>query len=68
MHFAGKFAIKEAVIKSMNKQISFLDIEITYSDSKPTVKLSDKYGKYEFLVSVSHEQQFAIAIVICVLV
>ena len=35
--FAGKFAIKESVIKSIPKKITFLDILIDYSDSKPVV-------------------------------
>ena len=34
-HFAGKFAIKEAVIKSIKEKIEFLDILIDYSNFKP---------------------------------
>lgn len=64
-HFAGKFAIKEAIKKSIKKQVSFLDIKISYSNSKPIVKLlDDKLGNYVFLVSVSHEKEFAIAVVV----
>ena len=61
--FAAKFAIKESVIKSINKQISFLDILTDHLNSKPTVKLLH-YPSYNFLVSVSHEQSIAIAVVI----
>jgi len=61
--FATKFAIKESVIKSINKQISFLDILTDHLDSKPTVILLNDYS-YNFLVSVSHEKLYAIAVVI----
>lgn len=62
-HFAGKFAIKEAVKKSISEKISMLDIETYYIKSKPHVRLiSNK--KYVFRVSVSHENNIAIAIVI----
>ena len=64
-HFAGKFAIKEATIKSIQEKISILDIETVHSRSKPEVRIKGKVGKkYNFLVSVSHEKQFAIAVVI----
>ena len=64
-HFAGKFAIKEAVKKSINEKISLLDIETSHSDSKPYVKLRGKnVTKYKFLTSISHEKKFAIGLVI----
>ena len=63
-HFAGKFAIKEATIKAINEKISFSDIEIFYKNSKPQLKLKNLNSKYSFLVSVSHEKDYAIAIVI----
>ena len=61
--FASKFAIKEAVIKSINKKIDFLDILTDYSNSKPTVLLQND-NSYNFLVSTSHEKSYAIATVI----
>jgi phosphopantetheine--protein transferase-like protein len=62
--FAGKFAVKEAVIKSISGKISFLDIETLHSNDKPIVKLRNKKQKYNFLVSISHEKNFAISVVI----
>ena len=63
--FAGKFAIKEAVIKSIHEKISFLDIETSHSNAKPIVKLKNSLQKkYQFLVSVSHEKKFAVGVVI----
>tara|TARA_B110000014_G_C20042753_1_gene542061 strand:+ start:536 stop:892 length:357 start_codon:yes stop_codon:yes gene_type:complete len=62
-HFAGKFAIKESVKKSISKNINFLDIETYHLNSKPQVKLKNIFG-YDFLVSNSHEKEFAIATVI----
>jgi holo-[acyl-carrier protein] synthase len=64
-HFAGKFAIKEAVKKSINEKIALLDIETSHSGSKPSVKLRGKNAtKYKFLVSISHEKKFAVGLVI----
>lgn len=64
-HFAGKFAIKEATIKSISEKISILDVETFHSGLKPEVRIKCKLKKkYNFLVSVSHEKQFAIAVVI----
>ncbi len=63
--FAGKFAIKEAVIKSIRGKIHFLDIETSHSNSKPVIKLrSTLKKKYRFLISISHEKKFAIGVVI----
>ena len=64
-HFGGKFAIKEAVIKSIPEQISLLDIETFHLNSKPKVKLRGNIGrKYVFLVSVSHQKKYAIGVVV----
>jgi holo-[acyl-carrier protein] synthase len=63
-HFAGKFALKESVIKSIRSKISFLDIQTSSSKSGPAVKLKNKLTKYSFLCSISHEKKFAIAVVI----
>ena len=63
--FAAKFAIKEAVIKSIYEKIHFIDIEIIYKNAKPGIKLRNSLQKkYNFLVSVSHEKNLAVAIVI----
>ena len=61
--FAGKFAIKESVIKSVSKKITFLDILIDYSDSKPIVTIIDD-SSYSFLVSLTHEESHAVSVVI----
>ncbi len=62
-HFAGKFAIKEAVKKSIKEQISFKEIITDHKKSKPSIIL-EKRLNYRFSVSVSHERDFAIAMVI----
>ena len=61
--FAGKFAIKESVIKSIPKKITFLDILIDYSDSKPVVTLIND-SSFSFLVSLTHEKLYAVSVVI----
>jgi holo-[acyl-carrier protein] synthase len=63
IHFSGKFAMKEAVKKSVHQRINFLDIETYHANSKPRIKLKNK-PNYNFLVSLSHEKEFAVAVVI----
>ena len=64
-HFAGKFAIKEAVQKSIQEPISALNIEISSRDSKPFVKIKGlKRKKYRFQVSISHAKKIAVGVVI----
>ena len=62
--FAGKFALKEALIKSINKNIHFSKIETSHLKSKPTIKLIGSKEKYNFLVSLSHENNYAVAVVL----
>ena len=62
--FAGKFAIKEAVIKSISEKIRFLDIETSHLKSKPIVRIKKSREKYNFIASLSHENDFAVAVVI----
>jgi len=63
-HFAGKFALKEAVKKSINENICISKIETSHKQSKPIVRLLDSKKNYVFRASVSHEKDYAIAIVI----
>jgi len=63
-HFAGKFALKEAVQKSIHKDLVFNKIETFYSNSKPKIRLHNSKEKYQFISSISHENKFAIAITI----
>ena len=64
-HFAGKFALKESVIKSIDDKISFLDIQTSNSKHGPIVRLvGKKFKEYSLLCSISHEKKFAVAVVI----
>ena len=63
-HFAGKFALKEAVKKSINEPIHVLKIETFHKESKPSIKLINSTNNYIFKASISHEKNIAIAIVI----
>tara|TARA_B110000014_G_scaffold259639_1_gene247818 strand:+ start:3117 stop:3470 length:354 start_codon:yes stop_codon:yes gene_type:complete len=62
--FAGKFALKEALIKSIHKKIDFSQIETFYINSKPNIKILDSKENYHFLASLSHENNLAVAVVI----
>ena len=62
--FAAKFALKEALIKSIHKKIFFSEIETSYSDSTPIVKILNSEQNYRFLASLSHENGIAVAVVI----
>ena len=64
-HFSGKFAVKEALIKSISEKISLREINTLYKNSKPIVKVKKPLDKkYNFIISISHESDFAIAVVI----
>ena len=62
-HFAAKFAIKEAVIKSITIRIAMKSILTSHNSKKPVI-ITRRSLPYHFLVSVSHEKDYAIAIVI----
>jgi holo-[acyl-carrier-protein] synthase len=61
-HFAGKFAIKEAVKKAISDDIALANIQTRHENSKPIVSI--KGETHSFLVSVSHEHDIAVAVVI----
>ena len=67
-HFAGKFALKEAVKKSINENIYISKIITSHKKSKPNIKLLNSKKKYIFRASISHEKDYAIAIVISELI
>lgn len=72
-HFAARFSAKEAIVKSLGtglrQGISWLDIEIKKDEQgKPLVSLSPKLNQQfddpEFLLSISHSQEYATAVAI----
>ncbi len=64
-HFAGKFAIKESVIKAVLDKIPLKNICVSNSKNKPRIKINGRLNKkYDFIVSISHEKEFAVGIVI----
>ena len=73
-HYAGRFAVKEAVTKAFGTGISaaigWLDVEVVRDERSgaPSVRLSDKAerlararGAEEVLVSLSHTRTYAVA-------
>jgi len=67
-HFAAKFALKEAVKKSIANNIFISQIETSYRKSKPFIKLDGIKQHYNFRASLSHENDCAIAMVISELI
>ena len=63
-HFAGKFAVKECVRKCIGKNVRFIDIITSHKNSGPQVMIKNK-PEYDFRVSISHEKNIAIAVVVC---
>ena len=58
---SGRFAAKEAIKKTLKERVDFNEIEILYDeDSKPIAK----YKNYNFSVSISHEENYTVAIAI----
>ena len=63
-HFAGKFALKEAVQKSIQENVVLKKIETYHINSKPEIKIKNQEKKYDFITSISHEKKYAIAIAV----
>ena len=60
-HFTARFCAKEAFIKALNNDIkSYKSIEIEAKNKKPLLRWKGK----SFLVSMSHDKEKAIAVVI----
>lgn len=55
---AGRFAAKEAILKSLDKEINFSSIEILFNENgKPICNMDG----YKIHISISHEKEYAIA-------
>jgi holo-[acyl-carrier protein] synthase len=72
LHFAGRFASKEAYSKSIgtgiSKDFKWKDIEILNDErGKPyIVHLAENdYSKYKYHISISHTDEYACAVVTC---
>ncbi len=72
LHFAGRFAAKEAYSKSIgtgiSKNFGWRDIEILNDEKgKPYIqhKTENNYSKLIFNVSISHTDEYACAVVVC---
>lgn len=65
---AVKFAAKEAVKKCIEENLKFRTIEVlSKKNSAPFVEILDSEinERYNFSVSLSHEEDFAVAVCIC---
>lgn len=73
LHFAGRFAAKEALVKALRRRggIKWKEIEIGERGNIPEIKLrggakeiARRQGVEELWVSISHEGEYAVAIVV----
>lgn len=62
--FAGKYAVKDATVKALDKKIPLKSIITKHQNSKPIVSVIN-LSNFIFSVSLSHENNYAIAIVLC---
>lgn len=72
VHFAGRFASKEAYSKAIGTGISknfrWKDIEILNDErGKPYIRhtVENQYSKLKFEISISHTRNYGCAVVIC---
>ena len=72
LHFAGRFASKEAYSKSIgtgiSKDFGWKDIEILNDvRGKPYINhiKESEYSKYHFEISISHTKEYGCAVVVC---
>lgn len=72
LHFAGRFASKEAYSKAIGtgvgKEFSWKDIEIINNEKgKPYIVhiKENEYSKLKFEISISHTEAYACAVVSC---
>jgi len=72
LHFAGRFASKEAYSKSIgtgiSKDFGWKDIEILNDErGKPYIRhtVENRFSGYKFHISISHTDEYASAVVIC---
>ncbi|WP_434325369.1 holo-ACP synthase [Mycoplasma capricolum] len=56
---AGRWAIKEAIIKTLDQPISMNKIDIEYINDKPVIKNQELQN---ILISISHEKKYAVGI------
>ena len=64
LYWFGANMTHYCIAKSIQDKIGFSQIEISYINSKPIVKIKKIKKKYKFIISISHENNFAIAVVI----
>lgn len=62
-HLAGRFAVKEAVMKALGVPLAFKDIEVSYMPSgRPIVRVVGHNGPID--ISITHTDAFAAAVAV----
>ena len=68
-HLAGRFAVKESVIKAIGKKIPWKSIEVSSEpNGRPYVTVDGDYGRdisgEKFSISITHLENYALAIAV----
>ncbi|AEM68855.1 4'-phosphopantetheinyl transferase superfamily protein [Mycoplasma putrefaciens] len=58
---SGRWAVKEAIIKTLDTPVSMSKIEISYIDSKPIILNAELQN---IAISISHEKKFSVGLAI----
>jgi len=66
-HLAGIFAAKEAFFKALKRSPEFLAVEVSKVNGKPAISYAGGEKISSIDVSISHEQEYAIASVVMLL-
>ena len=67
-HLAGIFAAKEAFFKALEMNPKWLNIEVNYKENgKPYLNLLHEYGISKMDLSISHDNDYAVASVVLLL-
>lgn len=64
-HLAGIFAAKEAFFKALEMSPKWLNVEVNYKENgKPYLTLLQDYGISKMDLSISHDNDYAVASVV----
>jgi len=65
LHYAARFAAKEAVIKAVGRRVPFKDIEVVRGEGgRPLLHVEEYKWGYRWHLSLSHDGDYSLAYVV----